>query len=595
MKLIVLIMAIFFSETILATQSSAPVWEFREATATVISPASGFKQKKIDLPHKWNGELDGLYGEIHYTITFKLEQVADEQWCLLIPRINMNARARINHYLVGDGGSFEEPLGRNWQRPLNFCFPAQLLSVGNNTISIELKSVSNRFGQLSVLYLGTKSQITPIYSGLLFTDQTVYEMTTSLSFILSFIIGFLWLQKRDASAWLWFSLAGFVWGISGLNVIVTDIPISTRHWEWMVHSSISLLPLFMVMFIHRLQQRKPIKLERLMVAIMGIWIVVLFFTPLSYFFRVADYLHGFSILLGFYCVWSIAQFYLQTRSREFLIILLALALILLFAVHDMLVQINFFPPGSTFLLNFSIPAFLLIVTMLLINQFISAVKSSKELNLTLEARVKSAEAQIEQTYQQLLKLETGRVVDEERDRIMHDLHDELGGKLLTLVYEAKDEPLQKLARSTLDDMRELVRAGQAAPIELKLFLADRRLEVVRQIEKAGLKYVWNVDCDKVVYLGGKVSLHLKRIVNEAVVNAIKHADANIIEICTVCIGQILNITIKDDGHGFDISKTDSNGISGMKKRASKIGANIKWQTRDTGGTVVTLILEVADD
>ncbi len=565
---------------------------FDSAYVTIINPVSEKGEYQVELPHMWHRELDGLYGEVLYRIPFKLDAIHDKQWCLLFPRINMNLQAWLNGYLIGDGGRFEEPMSRNWQRPLNFCFPSEILIQGENELKIRLKAVANRFGQLSQIHLGSHDEIAPIYRQYQFIDQTVYEITTLLTFILSLIVGFLWLRRRQSHAWFWFSLSAFFWGMSGLNVIVRDIPVSTFFWEWLVQCSISLMPFCMVLFIHRLQNRRPVRFEQMMSVLMFIAIAVMYLVPPEYFFVTADFVHGYVLMLGTYVVWQVVAHYLKTRSREFLIILLSLTLILVFAVHDMLVQIGFFSPGSTFLLNFSIPAFLLIITVLLINQFVNALNRVEELNQTLEQRARKAEKEIESTYRQLMDLEMVAAIGEERERIMRDLHDDLGGKLLTLVYEAKDNHLQSLARSTLEDMRELVRAGQAAPIDFLTFLADRRAAIVSQIKKAGLEFHWIVDCDRTINLSGEVAMHLKRILNEAVVNVIKHANATTIDIAFICTGSDIRMTIDDDGIGLLGGEEDLNGINSMKKRASRMGADIDWQTNEKGGCKVVLDLKM---
>ena len=84
------------------------------------------------------------------------------------------------------------------------------------------------------------------------------------------------------------------------------------------------------------------------------------------------------------------------------------------------------------------------------------------------------------------------------------------------------------------------------------------------------------------------SLHVARIVQEAITNVIKHADATTI---TVFADQH-KIAVSDDGQGFEV-RTDENqtgigyGILGMKRRAAAIGAGLQIVST-ASGTSVTL-------
>jgi len=85
------------------------------------------------------------------------------------------------------------------------------------------------------------------------------------------------------------------------------------------------------------------------------------------------------------------------------------------------------------------------------------------------------------------------------------------------------------------------------------------------------------------------ALHLYRIVQEAVTNAVKHANPGRIHISLRVDGSLLRLTVQDDGVGIS-DKADQNGGLGlriMRYRAHMIGGNLAIQPAEGGGTLIT--------
>ena len=82
------------------------------------------------------------------------------------------------------------------------------------------------------------------------------------------------------------------------------------------------------------------------------------------------------------------------------------------------------------------------------------------------------------------------------------------------------------------------------------------------------------------------ALHLFRIVQEAVNNALRHSRASEVYITIVVKNAMLEISIADNGKGMPEEINNGNGLANMKERAVKTGWNIGWLPRDGGGTIV---------
>jgi signal transduction histidine kinase len=82
-------------------------------------------------------------------------------------------------------------------------------------------------------------------------------------------------------------------------------------------------------------------------------------------------------------------------------------------------------------------------------------------------------------------------------------------------------------------------------------------------------------------------MNIYRIIQEALNNALKYAEASTIEVLISEENSKLIITIKDNGKGFDEDITDpGNGLQNIRKRAREIDADVEIQSSRTDGTNV---------
>ena len=104
----------------------------------------------------------------------------------------------------------------------------------------------------------------------------------------------------------------------------------------------------------------------------------------------------------------------------------------------------------------------------------------------------------------------------------------------------------------------------------------------------------SVECDPSVRIAdNNTALHLYRIAQEAINNAVKHGKAQSIVVTLTRSNGILSLVVKDDGAGFPKSEVKSNGIGlrVMNYRAGMIGASLSIENQSTGGTIVSCHLQ----
>lgn len=188
--------------------------------------------------------------------------------------------------------------------------------------------------------------------------------------------------------------------------------------------------------------------------------------------------------------------------------------------------------------------------------------------------------------------ERARVAREERERIYADLHDDIGAKLLTLVHTLENPQHADLARSVLQDLRDIVsrtRGGVAG--SLLEVLAQIRDETEQRLELAGIELAWEQQAglDDPALDEGQ-ALHLFRIVREAVTNAIRHGRATRVRVRARRALQTLIMDVADDGAGTPTGQDigAGRGTESMKARAAELHGTIEWNPATSGGTKVVL-------
>lgn len=183
-------------------------------------------------------------------------------------------------------------------------------------------------------------------------------------------------------------------------------------------------------------------------------------------------------------------------------------------------------------------------------------------------------------------------VAEERSRIMRDLHDDLGAKLISLVHLAPGGETAPIARAALQDMREILSALEAQPCPLDEAAAVWRGEAETRAELAGMDLDWQGEDLPARILSARQRNNLGRIMREALTNAIRHADAHRLQIRLACRDDYLRVEVADDGApDTDPSQWCAGlGTRVITTRAADLGGSASWQRSPAGGTALRVHL-----
>jgi len=186
-------------------------------------------------------------------------------------------------------------------------------------------------------------------------------------------------------------------------------------------------------------------------------------------------------------------------------------------------------------------------------------------------------------------LEREQAATAERERIFGDLHDDLGAKLLTLIHTLDDADGADLARSVLQDFRDIVSRSADASGTLLQILAQIKDETEQRLGLMGVDLMWQQDDDLPdIALDSAQALHLFRIVREAVSNSLRHAHPTMMRIRARVLQHLLVLDVTDDGDSLSHDGPLGRGMVNMRRRAEELHGSIAWDAGTFGGTKVVL-------
>jgi signal transduction histidine kinase len=188
-----------------------------------------------------------------------------------------------------------------------------------------------------------------------------------------------------------------------------------------------------------------------------------------------------------------------------------------------------------------------------------------------------------------------QAASQERERIYADLHDDLGAKLLGLIYQAESPVQADLARAILQDLRDVVTRSRGTPGSLGDVLADIRAEATQRLAAVGIGLAWEAPDDLPdPLLDSGRALHLHRIVREALSNTIRHAQARQVRVRVRAAHGELLLDVTDDGSGVAAVIRAGAGMRGMQDRADALDGRIDWVAGTAGGAKVLLRVPLED-
>jgi PAS domain S-box-containing protein len=194
--------------------------------------------------------------------------------------------------------------------------------------------------------------------------------------------------------------------------------------------------------------------------------------------------------------------------------------------------------------------------------------------------------------------------DLERRRIARELHDETGQSLTTLLVglraigdktglaevRSMAQRLREVAAHTVDDVGRLARGLHPAVLDDKGLVAAMRRHVSDFTKSFGVVVDIRVHGSVARRLSPLVQSTMYRILQEALTNVARHAQARAVAVVLKHEQTVLELVIQDDGVGFDpaavLSEASGLGLHGMQERVALLGGSVQIESRRGHGTMI---------
>jgi signal transduction histidine kinase len=229
-------------------------------------------------------------------------------------------------------------------------------------------------------------------------------------------------------------------------------------------------------------------------------------------------------------------------------------------------------------------------------------------NTELEKLVQERTGQLKTAMERLNEETRNAATLAERDRLAGEIHDSvqqgLSGVMLQLDATLKLPAVTGEVRSRLSVARNMVSFTRhevqhaiwdmESPLLSSAGLGDA-LKKISELISPGVAHIEISISGPPMDLPSATKHHLLRIVQEAITNAVRHADATVVTIQLVYEPDALALSVTDDGRGFNPQEVLAQGIGhfglrGLRERARKIGGILEIRSAPGEGTSISIVV-----
>jgi signal transduction histidine kinase len=200
-----------------------------------------------------------------------------------------------------------------------------------------------------------------------------------------------------------------------------------------------------------------------------------------------------------------------------------------------------------------------------------------------------------------------RAQENERRALARELHDEIGQSLSAILMEtegaeyARGSPegrehlssIRRLAESTIMQVRDLALLLRPSMLD-DLGLVPALNWHARETRKRTGHNVMVAADESIDGLSEDQQTCIYRVVQEAVNNSVRHAHPRTVQVKVRKESDRVEVSVQDDGEGFDIKTMRGLGLLGMEERVRRLGGRLRITSEPGHGTLLEAALPIAD-
>lgn len=282
--------------------------------------------------------------------------------------------------------------------------------------------------------------------------------------------------------------------------------------------------------------------------------------------------------------------------------------LLLIGLASIAFDLLLFPPPSNFALQASVltpPLTMFGILFELALQGRLLTQAAEGARSDLERQVLEQDASLLRSSQLLRHQERLIAVDAERQRLLRDMHDGVGGVLTHLLLDVRGarlapEEIEQGLQAAVDDLRNMASAIDAGDEPIDEALAMFRERMAGRLARSGVAFDYRCTLPiPAPSLDARRLLSLYRLLQEGVANSLRHASPTRIELAAETDGNgALRILLSDDGLGFapetaSGSPGEGRGLANMRRRAIQMGGQLDIESAPRQGARLILMIPIA--
>lgn len=566
-------------------------------------PATGWVE--VSLPDAWQSRWPDFDGAVWYRLHWTQGDTAPAP-ALLLERLNRLGEVSLNGSLLARRAEAAGPSVQAHSLPRYWLLSAPLLRQGSNTLLVRVTGLAGYGAGLGPVWIGEPAALQASYDRLQSrSTQTLFTLAMSLTLCGFFLV--LWLMRREETGYGWFSLMTFAWWGQILlqHMVSGPWPFDEIH-AW--HRTVIMLFLaqntLFAIFILRFCDQRWRRLETGLWLLLGGGVLWMGLAPpphlprLQYLFTL--YTCGILFGCGLVLFWRTWRTWGE-RKIDLRILSVILSLSMVAGLHDLLQLLGWLYSGVPYTFYTS-QIEMVGMALVLAWRFTANLRRIESFSSELAVKVAAARDELAVTLRRQHELEVANARLTERHQLAHDLHDGLGGMLVSRIAAMEHVPGTVPAENFLwilkdlrDELRttvDLTASQQLGDQSLEALIAPLRHRITHLCESRQISCRWRTEAIAQHTLPFAQSLDVLRVLQEALTNVLKHSQASRIEIAFHADAASLRMVVTDNGVGFDVAAAAHStgiGLRSLRQRAQRLAGKLTLVSR-SGQTVLSLAM-----
>ncbi|MBX3638760.1 MAG: hypothetical protein KF683_25585, partial [Rubrivivax sp.] len=495
-RLLALLAALLFvALPLLVERAAQPGAAWRHVAVSVGASVDDEAMQPRALPQRWRDDCLAC-ASVWYRLDLVLAEPPRETQAVYLPALGDNAAAYLNGRLLGQGGRFADPVARLGARPLWLLAPASLWQPGENRLYLLVKAERPRAGLMPAPAIGPEAALEGAWRLREGLAVTLPQLLASAAAALALMMAVLaWYRRGDRAdlGYRWLALAAGLFAATGYAGLVVEPPLAAVPWDLLL----LLLPAALAGAVVGLtwHLRGPAQATeaggsdatrpppaagggRFALVLAGAVAAAAALAPLESSGAAIEFVQALLRGLLLLCGLALAQRGWRPGDVR---LLWPGAVLALGSAADLLrlppLALGTAPWHEPLpLLPWALAALLGSTAWLLLARFVETLNAAELLNVDLEALVHERTAALQAQFERVRELERREAIASERERLMRDMHDGVGGHLvsmLAMIEADRRRPgdLAVVVRDALDDMRLMIDSLEPVDDDLNAVLA----------------------------------------------------------------------------------------------------------------------------